>query len=436
MSPSHFSGGEFAASAAPTRVRWTVCAFLFVATSVNYMDRQALAVLAPVLQAKFGWDETAYGHIVTAFQAAYAIGFLGFGRLIDRYGTRAGYALAVVIWSCAECAHALVRTALGLGLARFGLGLGEGGNFPAAIKAVAEWFPPEERALATGLFNSGCNIGIIFASMLVPPLVENFGWKSGFLAPGLIGFAWTVAWILFYRTQGQHLRPMAGERKSPVPTVPWRVVLRARQSWMYIVGVALSAPVAWFYLYWTPKFLYQRYSIPMGAIGGPMMIIYLCATLGSIGGGYLSTLLIRKRLSVGVARRVTLAISGACAIPVMWAPAVDRPQVAIWLIGLAAAGHMSWAANLFTIVSDLFPAEAVASVVGVGGTASAVTAMGFAEFAGHSLQSSGGNYDGLFRIAGGSYAVAFVLMHLVAPNYQRVETTGNSSNQSKSPRPS
>jgi ACS family hexuronate transporter-like MFS transporter len=405
----------------PTRSRWTVCAFLFFATSVNYMDRQALAVLAPSLQAQIGWNERQYGHIVTAFQAAYAIGMLGFGRLIDLYGTKAGYSLAVFIWSAAESAHAMARSALGFGFARFGLGLGEGGNFPAAIKAVAEWFPPEERALATGLFNSGCGFGIVFASVLVPWTTARYGWQASFLVLGLIGFAWMIAWTCFYKNHKPPSQLAAPDISDPGTSVSWKVVLRTTQSWVYIVGMALSAPIFWFYLYWTPKFLFQRFGIALNSIGVPMLIIYLGATVGSIVGGWISSLLLRKGCSLNVARKAALGISGACAIPVIWAPIVEKPMVAVWLIGLAAAGHMAWAANLFTIVSDLLPKDAVATAVGAGGAISAITAMAFAEYSGFSLQNSGGNYLGLFRIAGSSYVVALTIMHALAPKYKPVE---------------
>jgi ACS family hexuronate transporter-like MFS transporter len=413
--------GDSPQVAAAGRYRWTVCALLFVATSINYMDRQGLAILAPTLQAQIGWNEQEYGHIVTAFQAAYAIGVLGFGWLVDKYGTKLGYSVAVFIWSAAECGHALARSALGFGLARFGLGFGEGGNFPAAIKAIAEWFPPEERALATGLFNSGCSFGTIFAAVVVPWTTEKYGWPASFLVLGLAGFVWMIGWTLFYRNHKPPGLPAAPDKIDPRPSMSWRKVLSANQSWVYIVGNALTAPIYWFYLYWTPKFLFQRFGVPLSGIGVPMLIIYLCATVGSIGGGWISSALLRKGSSLNVARKVGLGISGACAIPVICVPGVESSQAAVWLIGLAAAGHLAWAANLFTIVSDLFPKTAVASVVGIGLTISALTGMVFAEYAGFSLQSSHGSYVGLFRIAGSTYVVAFAIMHALAPKYKPVE---------------
>ncbi len=384
------------------------------------MDRQALAVLAPTLQAQIGWDEKDYGHIVTAFQAAYAIGFVGFGRLVDVYGAKIGYSLAVFIWSVAECAHALPLSAFGFGVARFGLGLGEGGNFPGAIKAIAEWFPQEERAFATGVFNSGCCFGAIFASLLVPWMTVKYSWRVSLVFLGVIGLVWVVGWMFFYRTHKPPEQAGKSEANQMGTIATWGMVLRTSQSWVYIVGMALSAPIYWFYLYWTPKFLFQRFDVPLSAIGVPMLIIYLCATVGSIGGGWIASKFLRKGFSLNVARKVALAISGACAIPVVWVPETGNQQVAVWLIGLAAAGHMAWAANVFTITSDLFPKAAVASVVGVGGALSAVTAMGFAEFAGFSLQSSQGNYSGLFRIAGCSYLVAIAIMHTLSPRYKPV----------------
>ncbi len=420
MRESSFGG---AANRPTSAYRWVVCGLLFAATLINYSDRQILSLLAPTLQRKIGWSEREYGHIVTAFQAAYAIGYMGFGKLIDVYGTKFGYSLAGVIWSMAASAHALARSVLGFGFARFAMGLGEGCTFPASIKAIAEWFPKEERAFATGLFNSGCNAGGILAPLIVPWLAIRYGWQSCFLALGASGFIWLLFWQMLYRKSNPGRTTAAGGPEGhagkPTPkdvTIKWTGILGYRQSWVCIVGWALSAPIFWFYLYWTPKFLDYRFGVRLSEVGRPMVTIYALAAVGSIGGGWVASLLMRKGLSLNVARKLTLALCACCTVPVFYVPFVRNADSAVWLIGLAAAGHMGWAANLFTIVSDLFPMSAVASVVGVGGTASAVTAMAFAEYAGSVLERSG-SYLQLFEIAAVSYVAALVVMHLLSPRY-------------------
>jgi len=395
--------------------RWVVCALLCAATSINYLDRQVLAILAPTLQREIGWNERQYGHIVTAFQAAYAIGYLGFGRFIDSRGTKLGYGLAVGIWSFAACGHAWVRSALGFGLARFGLGLGEGGNFPAAIKAISEWFEPKDRALATGIFNCGSNLGAIFAPLSVPWLALRYGWQSAFIVLGALGFGWLVVWSWLYRA-GPLGTAQRARRSRSTSEVRWVTAINCRQSWVFIVGIALSAPIFWFYLYWTPKFLFHQFGVELAQVGGPLVLIYSLSTVGSLAGGWLAGRFLRSGWSLNAARKTALLLCALCTVPVILVPEAKHLDTAVWLIGLAAAGHMGWAANLFTIVSDLFPANAVATVVGVGGALSAVSAVVFAEHAGYVLETSG-NYWRLFAVASATYVTALLIMHLLSPRY-------------------
>jgi len=409
--------------------RWVICGLIFAATSINYLDRQVLAILAPTLQRQIGWNEQEYGHIVTAFQAAYAIGFLGFGKYIDVFGTKVGYGLAVAVWSVAACGHSLARSALGFGVARFGLGLGEGGNFPGAIKGIAEWFPQKERALATGLFNSGCNVGAILAPLAVPWLTQRYGWQGSFIVLGALGFIWLLAWGCLYGPAGR-TRQTSGSGKADQGgamvedgDVPWLKIVTYRQSWVYIVGIALTAPIFWFYLYWTPKFLFRQFGLDLGSIGRPLIIIYSLATVGSIAGGWLSSTLIERGCTLNVSRKVSLLLCALCSVPVFLVPIVRSSELAVWLIGVAAAGHMGWAGIVFTTVSDLFPARAVASVVGVGGMFSGIMAMAFSEFAGFTLQRTG-SYLRLFEIASVTYLVALLVMHLLEPRYERLTETG------------
>lgn len=408
--------------------RWTICALLFFATTINYMDRQVLGILAHTLEEALGWNEIEYSHIVMAFQAAYAIGLLGFGRLIDRIGTRHGYAASIVAWSVAAMAHALACGAFGFGAARFALGLGEAGNFPAAVKAVSEWFPRRERALATGLFNSGSNVGAILAPWLVPWITVRYGWQMAFIVLGAAGFVWLLFWYWLYATPAETRLVSPGELahihsdppEAAAEKIPWRVLLRYRQTWAFVVGISFSAPIWWFYLYWLPKFLNKQYALDLESLGPPLMAIYTLTTAGSIAGGWLSGALLKRGWSVNASRKTALLLCALCVVPVVFAAQASDLWLATFLIGLAAAAHQGWAANLFTLASDLFPKQAVASVVGLGGMFGSIAAVAFSKSAGFILQATG-SYWILFIMAGSAYLLALGIMQMLIPNMNPAE---------------
>jgi len=406
------------------KYRWVICALLFLATTINYMDRQVIGILAPELQKSIGWNDIEYGYIVTAFQAAYAGGLLIAGGLIDRFGTRIGYSLAIVVWSIAAMGHATARSAFGFGIARAALGLGEAGNFPAAIKTVAEWFPKRERAFATGLFNAGTNVGAIAAPLIVPWIAMRFGWQWAFLLTGAIGFTWLALWLPLYRRPELHPRLSAEElayiRSDGVETatkVPWLRLLPHRQTWAIAIGKFLTDPIWWFYLYWLPKFLNEKHGLNLSTIGAPLVVIYVIADVGSIGGGWLSSRLIKRGWSVNRARKTTMLICAVCVVPIVFASQVSSLWSAVALIGLAAAAHQGWSANIFTMASDMFPGCAVGSVAGIGGMAGAVGGMLIATLAGYVLQLTH-SYLPLFIIAGSAYLVALLIVHLLAPRLE------------------
>jgi MFS transporter, ACS family, aldohexuronate transporter len=408
----------------PTRFRWVICGLIFLATTVNYVDRQVLGILAPVLQKEIGWSEIEYGNIVFAFSLAYAIGLLLSGPVLDRVGTRLGYAAALVFWSVAAMAHGLARTPLSFGVARFGLGLSEAANFPAAIKSVAEWFPRRERAFATGVFNSGTNIGAIVAPLVVPPLALAYGWPAAFLFTGAIGLLWLVLWLPLYGSPETHPRVSPAElaliRSDPEETtakIPWLRLLPHRQTWAFALGKFLTDPIWWFYLYWIPKFLYDRHGIKLTEIGLPLVAIYLIADVGSIGGGWLSSRLIKSGWSVNAARKTTMLICAVLVTPIVFATQVKDVWSAVALIGLAAAAHQGFSANIFTLVSDMFPKQAVGSVVGIGGMAGAVGGMVIAAGVGRILQWTG-SYVVPFAIAAGAYLVALAVIQTLAPRLE------------------
>jgi ACS family hexuronate transporter-like MFS transporter len=410
------------------RFRWTICALLFLATTINYMDRQILGLLAPTLEQEIGWSEIEYGHIVTAFQAAYAVGLLLFGRFIDVIGTRHGYAISIVLWSVAAAGHALARTVFGFGAARFALGLGEAGNFPAAVKAVAEWFPKRERALANGIFNSGANVGAVVAPVLVPWLAFRYGWQAAFVVLGAVGFLWVALWYWLYQSPERSRRVSPAElawiRSDPpepeLNKVPWGRLMGYRQTWVVIIGFSLAAPIWWFYLYWLPKFLHKQYGLDLSTMGPPLVVIYTMTCFGSIGGGWLSSFLLKRGWSVNAARKTAMLVCALCVVPVVFAAKASNLWLATVLIGLAASAHQGWAANLFALASDLFPKQAVASVVGVGGMFGSLTAMAFSQSAGIILQTTG-SYWSLFLIASSAYLVALGLMHAVLPKLKQME---------------
>lgn len=406
------------------RYRWRVCAMLLAATTINYIDRQVLGVLAPFLQDEIGWSEIQYGYIVMAFQGAYAIGLLCAGALIDRFGTRIGYALAISVWSLAAMGHALAASVAGFVVARFMLGLGEAGNFPAAIKTVAEWFPRRERAFAVGIFNAGSNIGAIVAPLMVPVVAAAWGWQAAFLCTGVLSAAWLVTWLVFYRTPEQHPKLSAAELAhirsdppEPAVKVPWLQLLRHRQAWAFVAAKFITDPVWWLFLFWLGKFLASEYELSLAKIGLPMIVVYLMADVGSIAGGWLAGRFMRLGWSANRARKGAMLVCALCVAPVTLVTQVDNLWLAVGLIGLAMAGHQGWSANVLTLPSDMFPRQTVASVVGIGGFAGAFGGMGMSYFTGSQLQSTG-SYGTVFLIAGSAYLVALLCVHLLAPRLE------------------
>jgi MFS transporter, ACS family, hexuronate transporter len=409
--------------------RWVICGLLFFATTVNYVDRQVLGILSKDLKTEIGWTEVDYGNIVAAFNAAYAFGLLLAGRLMDRIGTRAGYAMAIVWWSLAAMGHALARTPFGFGVARAALGVGEAGNFPAAIKTVAEWFPKKERAFATGLFNAGSNVGAVIAPFTVPWIATHLGWRWAFILTGAIGFLWLVFWLPIYRRPEKHPKVSKAEldyiqSDPPDPRamkVPWVSLIPHRQTSAFAIGKYLTDPVWWFYLYWIPNFFRDNHGLDLTTIGPPLIAVYLIADIGSIGGGWLSSTFIKRGWSINRSRKTAMLICALMVTPIIFAANVKNLWVAVALIGLAAAAHQGWSCNLFTTTSDMFPRQAVGSVVGIGGMAGALGGATMAVATGYILQSTGQNYSIIFTIAGTLYLFALLVIHLLAPNLEPVD---------------
>ena len=425
------------------RYRWVICGLLFLAATINYIDRQVLGILKPTLQAEFGWSEIDYSDIVFAFQLAYAIGLLLAGRFIDSLGTKAGFAIFIVLWSVAAIAHAEAplfggaaaaflgiiglsysASVAGFMLVRFALGLGEAGNFPAAIKVVAEWFPRRERAFATGLFNSGTNIGAIVTPLVVPWITITWGWYWAFIATGAIGFLWLALWLPLYGRPDTHPRVKPAELAliqsdppEPKMHVPLLTLVRYRQAWAFAIGKFMTDPIWWLYLFWIPDFLNRNYAINITKIGPPLIAIYLIADVGSIAGGWLSSALIKRGWTVNGARKTAMLGCALSVVPMVFAAHASHLWLAVGLVGLAAAAHQGWSANLFTLTSDMFPRQAVGSVVGFGGMAGAVGGLLIAKLTGYILETTG-SYLPVFLIAASTYLVALGIIHLLVPRLQ------------------
>ena len=410
--------------------RWRIAALLFFATTINYMDRQVLGVLAPELQKIIGWNEIQYSNIVVAFQAAYAIGLLLVGGFIDRVGTRIGYALAICIWSLSAMGHSLVRTVFGFGFARFMLGLGESGNFPAAIKTVAEWFPRKERTLATGIFNSGSNVGAIVAPLVVPWITLRLGWHWAFLFTGFLSATWLVSWLTIYRPGSA---PVQNDEAESAGKIPWAHLLGHRQTWAFLLGKFITDPVLWFMIFWLPKFLNSEYGLTLTDLGPPLVAIYLMADIGSITGGWISSMFLKRGWSTNRARKSTMLICAALVVPILFAARARNLWVAVALIGLAAASHQGFSVNLYTLVSDTFPRRAVASVVGIGGFGGAVAGMMVATFTGFLLQFTG-SYVPLFVMASSAYLSALLVIHALVPKLEPADVGQESGETHVAPR--
>jgi ACS family hexuronate transporter-like MFS transporter len=450
-SPVDSTGGKIG------RYRWKICALLFFATTINYMDRQVLALLKPVLQdpaSGIGLTEVNYGYIVTAFSLAYALGLLVVGGFIDRVGTKLGYGIAVAIWALAAASHALVSfprviaplaliihslgRALGLkglvgvsgavagfAIARFVLGLGESGNFPACIKTVAEWFPQKERALATGIFNSGANVGALIAPLAVPWIAIHWGWRWGFLFTAFFSATWLVFWFRIYRHPREdpkvspaELHYINSDPPEPAARVPWTRLFSKRQAWAIFFGKVLTDPVWWFYLFWVPGFLSRRYGLPIGRIGLPLVVIYNMSAVGSICGGWLPCKFLSLSWSVNRARKTAMLIYAFAVLPVVFVGKMQGVWSVVALLSLAAAAHQAWSANMFTLASDMFPRRTVASVVGIGTFGAALLMAFISTLVGYVLRWTNGDYAPLFVVCGTGYLVALSIIQLLAPKLE------------------
>ena len=415
--------------------RWTICAMLFVATTINYMDRQVLSILKPALSGSVlhlkpllpGWPtvETSvnltaqqYGNILFWFQLAYALGVVFAGRLVDRVGCRKGYPLVTGLWSLAAMGHSLVNSVLGFSVARFLLGLGESGNFPAAIKATAEWFAPRERALATGIFNSGAGVGAILAPLAVPWVAVHFGWRASFLITGLFSAAWIVWWSIRYRTPQKPNGTESGPPK-PAATFSWWKLLRYRQAWGFMVGKFLTDPVWWFFLFWLPQYFNSRFKLDLLHLGPPLVTVYVISTIGSVYGGWLPKGFARAGMELKRARLTAMLVCASLVVPIATAGTLQSVWIAVGLLSLAAAAHQGWSANIFTTASDMFPQEYVGTVVSFGQVAGAVGGAIFQPVAGHILELTH-SFVPLFLFSAFAYLIALGLLRLLAPGLQRV----------------
>ncbi len=418
--------------------RWVICALLFFATTINYVDRQILGYLKPTLEVEFNWTESDYANIVTIFAACYAFGYIIFGNFIDKIGSKLGYSVSIIIWSVAAIAHAFVKSTFGFGAARAVLGLGEAGNFPAAVKAVAEWFPKKERALATGIFNSGTSIGAVAAPILVPWLLGAYGWQEAFIITGALGFIWLIFWWFLYEIPSRQKRLSAAEfeyihsdneadTSATDKPIKWASLLKLKQTWVFIIGKFLTDPIWWFFLFWLPSYFATTFSLDLKKPSIHLVVVYTATTFGSIGGGYLSSYLIKKGWAPLRARKIALLIVAFAVLPIMLAQFATNVWVAVGIISVAAAAHQAWSSNIFTIVSDLFPKRAVSSVVGMGGFVGSMGSTLFPLLVGALLDyyktagNIGAGYNILFIICGCTYFVAWTCIHFLTKNMTPVE---------------
>ncbi len=422
--------------------RWGIIALLFGALAINYTHRQMLGLFKPTLETELHWSEESYAGLVFWFQCAYAIGQLSFGRFLDVAGVRIGYAIAYSIWVLAHMATGWVVNPLQFTMARFALGLGESGSFPSSLKAIAEWFPQKERALAAGIFNSGTSIGVMIAAAGVPFIALgafnikgidaqlhglNWGWRGSFILTGALSLLWLVGWFAMYRRPQEHKKLGAAElahiQQDPADTVTkvgfWKLASK-KETWIYALSKFLIDPIWWLYLFWLPDFLHKNYGLDISSFGPPLVVIYLMSDVGSVAGGWMSSMLIGRGVSVNVARKATFFLFALCAVPMFFIHNVHDLWPAVLLIGLATAGHQAFSCNVYTLPSDLFPRAAVGTVLGIGGSAGAVGGMLMSIFVGWILQTTH-SYTLIFAIAAFTYLVAFAVIHLLTPNYKRVQ---------------
>ncbi len=426
--------------------RWTICALVFFATTINYLDRQVISLLKPVLEVQFHWTEIDYANIVTVFQACYAVGLLGVGYIIDKIGTKLGYGLSLFMWSIAAMLHAVAKSTFGFGLWRGLLGISEAGNFPAAIKTIAEWFPKKERALATGIFNSGTNIGAILAPLVVPFIAVKWGWQWAFILTGAIGMIWLFFWFIIYQPPAKHKKlsneefeyinsddaekTVRNEKEIKRIKVSWIKLLSFKQTWAFFIGKFLTDPIWWFFLFWLPAFLKAEYNLVGMQVSIPLMVVYTMTTFGSIFGGWLPLRFIKNGWDVPKARKTSMLIYAFFPLPVLFSQELGQYNMwfAIIIIGIAASAHQAWSANIFTTVSDMFPKRAVSSVTGIGGMAGAIGGMLIAELAGVVLNHYKGlgnikaGYFVMFIICGLAYLTAWLIMFkILIPKMKPVE---------------
>jgi len=431
--------------------RWWICLLLFANTANNYLDRQMLGILSPDLKMRYGWTDADWAWITNAFQIAYALGLPFFGRLVDKFGTRATYAWATIFWGFAAYGHGLcywiskestvgsffgipvgntfLLTVAAFATCRFFLGLGEAVNFPAAIKAVTEWFPRRERALATGIFNSGANIGAVIAPALVPWLAIKYGWPWAFVVGGSINFIFICFWWPMYRRpeEKKGLDPKElkhilsdNEEAADKTKIRWIDLLKYRETWAFVVGKAMTDPIWWFFMFWLPMWLNKSFHCDLKTLGLPLIIVYSFVSVGSIGGGFLSSVMLRAGKSVNMSRKFAFLVCACCVMPVFLANMIDNLWLAALLIGLAMAAHAGWSANIFTFASDCFPKNALASVVGLGGLAGTLASVFLNAFVGWWLMRNPGQYGLFFIISAVSYITALVIIHALVPNIRLV----------------
>ncbi len=412
-------------------IRWRICFLLFIATTLNYMDRQILSILAPELQKEIGWDEIDYSRIVAAFTFAYSAGLMLSGRFLDWIGVKKGFAIGVGGWSLAAAAHAIATTPFGFGVSRAFLGLTEASNFPSALKATAEWFPKKERAFATGLFNCGSNVGVICAALLVPFVTLRWGWRMAFIVQGALGFVWLAFWWLYYKKPQEHASVSKEERthiesdqdKTVSPRLPFKQIISYRQTWAYAAAKIMTDPVWWFYLFWLPKYLSKDHGVTLGTLTLPLIVVYLLADVGSVGGGWLSIYFEKRGKSHLEARKLAMLVCALCILPTLALPFVTDMWSAVLLVGLAAAGHQGWSANAFSLPSDLFPSTSVGSVAGFGHSLGSFAGVLFQLAVGYVLQWNGSNYAPVFFVCGSAYIAAWFVVTRLLKNQTVVAHT-------------
>jgi len=411
--------------------RWRILVLLFFATAINYIDRQIIGILKPFIAEDLGWSETDYGYIVSAFQIAYGFGLLTMGRFLDKYGVRIGYLWAIVLWSISGMAHAAARGVVSFAATRFALGVGESANFPAAIKSVAEWFPKKERAFATGLFNSGSTIGAIIAPVIVSTITIAMGWRWAFIIVGALGFIWVIFWVAFYYSPEKHPKvsktefnyiTQDGDVNGTIRVMKWRELFKYKETSAICFTRFISDWVWWFFLFWIPDFLNKSHGVDIKEVVLPLIIIYAVSSVGGIGGGWISSKFIKKGRSIGFARKTTILICALVILPVMLVSQVDSLWVVIGLIAIAAAGHQGWASNIFTLVSDIYPKSAVASMTGLAGFTGSIGGVLSAFFVGRLLETTG-NYFLIFMVAASVYLINWLILSLVIKEVKPINVT-------------